>query len=504
MDIITILPEILVCLTALTIIGVDLLLKAEQKTGKLAFVTGLGLLISLGVSLGLRSAGFEGSSAGFNGAFMPDQMTWFFRVALLISSVLTLMLSIDYVQNKLRHPGEFYALLCLATLGAMFLVASTEILTFYLSLELLSISSFVLVALRKDQPRSAEASIKYLIFGAISSALLLYGFSLIFGITGNLQYAEISHYLQEAGSQFVYQANPDLPTPQDQHLKLELLVALLMILGGLSYKIAAVPFHMWAPDVYEGAPLPVTAFLSASSKLAGFAALMRIVDMFATREMTPIWVRILIGLAVLSMCYGNLVAIAQQNVKRLFAYSSIAHAGYLLMGVIALSENHSRDTAMVALCYYLLVYVLMNLGAFSAIIYFASQAQSTRLQDWAGLGRRSPWFGFVMICCLLSLTGLPPFAGFTGKFYLFGAVAEMGPSYLWLVLIGVLNSVVSLYYYSRIIKVLFFAQSGEAATQESGHPALLLASMMSFAGIFLLFVFPNWVINWVSQIGTLI
>lgn len=497
MNLIPILPEILVCLTALVVIGVDLLVDAEPKSGKLAFTAGLGLAIALGVLFGLQFGGYQGQTTTFSGTFMPDHMSWFFRVTLLISGLLTVMLSAPYVERKIKHPGEFYALLCLATLGALFLVAATEVLTLYLALELLSISSFILVALRKDQPRSAEAAIKYLIFGAVSSGLLLYGLSLLFGFTGSLQYAEINTFLQQG-------ARDGTLAYTNQHLRLELMAAMLMVLAGLSYKIAAAPFHLWAPDVYEGAPLPVTAFLSASSKLAGFAALMRVLEMFNVKDMVPIWTTMIAGLALLSMCYGNIVAIAQQNVKRLFAYSSIAHAGYLLMGVLALSDFGARDTALVGLFYYLLVYVFMNLGAFAVIVQLAGHSQSTRLQDWAGLGRRYPWYGFVLACCLLSLTGLPPFAGFTGKFYLFGAVTKMGPGYLWLVAIGVLNSVVSLYYYSRIIRVLFFGNPGQADEPVETHPALMLASIISLAAIVLLFLFPNFVISFVSQINTLI
>lgn len=500
MDLLALAPELLVCLTALLVIIVDLF-DTEPKPNRLAFVAGLGLSIALGMLVGLQLGGYQGQTTGFAGHFSPDAAGWFFRLALLIAALLTVMLAAPYVEQRIKHAGEFYALICLATLGALFLSATTHILTLYLALELLSISSFVLVALRKDQPRSAEAAIKYLIFGAVSSGLLLYGLSLLFGLTGSLNYAEINTFLQQNGAQFVYPANGGA---QSQHLRLELMISLLMILGGLSYKIAAVPFHLWAPDVYEGAPLPVTAFLSASSKLAGFAALMRILEVFNVQQTVPIWATAVAGLAALSMTYGNVVAIAQQNIKRLFAYSSIAHAGYLLMGVLALSEFNSRDTALVGLMYYLLVYVFMNLGAFAAIVHFAGQSQSTRLQDWSGLGRRHPWYGFVLACCLLSLTGLPPFAGFTGKFYLFGAVTMMGPQYLWLVAIGVLNSVLSLYYYSRIIRVLFFGQPGHLDAQPEQHPALLLASIICLVGIIGLFIFPNWVISFVSQINTLI
>lgn len=507
MNLIAILPELLVCLTVLLLIALDLFIDQDKRSGILAFVFGLGLTLALAILLGLYLGGYLGSD-NFSGAFMPDAMSVFFRATLLLSALLTLMLSVNYVSEKIIYPGEFYSLLGLATLGAMFLVSATEILTLYLALELLSISSFVLVALRKDSPRSAEAAIKYLIFGGISSGILLYGFSLLFGITGSLNFAEINTFLQQMGGDFVYRPDPANNISygwQNGHLKIELMAAILMIISGLAYKIAAVPFHMWAPDVYEGAPTPITAFLSSSSKVAGFAALIRVLEALSADVTVPIWAKFIIILAVLSMTYGNLLAIAQQNVKRLFAYSSIAHAGYLLMGVLALSEFKSRDTALLGLFYYLLVYVFMNLGAFAVITYFSEQVNSSRLQDWAGLGRRHPWLGFVLGACLLSLTGLPPFAGFTGKFYLFGAVLMMGNQYIWLALIAVLNSVVSLYYYARIIRVVFFGSAELVEESSVGpDPVLVFASVISLVGIVIMFLFPNWLIHFVSQINTLI
>jgi len=514
MDFIALLPEIIVCLTALSVIGIDLLMdpakRAEHRTGKLAFVTGAGLMAALGALAGLYFGGYQGTFDFYN-AFLPDTMSVYFRGALLVSGLLTLALSVDYTRRFIKYPGEFFALICLATLGAMFLSAATEITTLYLSLELLSLSSFVMVAMRKDRPRSAEASIKYLIFGAVSSGLLLYGFSLLFGITGSLSLAEIQSYLQQNGADFVFQNIPQMNNTggfnrnwQAGHLKLELLAAILMVLGGLAYKIAAVPFHMWAPDVYEGAPMPVTAFLSATSKVAGFAALIRIFDMFNTTNTVIIATNFVIIMAVLSMTFGNLVAIAQKNIKRMFAYSSIAHAGYLLMGIAALSNLKTRETALLGLFFYLLVYIFTNLGAFAVMTHLSSQTQSAQLTDWNGLGRRYPWLGFVMACCLLSLTGLPPFAGFTGKIYIFGSVMMMGSGYLWLVLVGMLNSVISLYYYARVVRTLFFGDPSEGHQSEAPHAALAFASIVSFAAILGMFIFPNWVGDFVSQVSTLL
>lgn len=497
-DFTVIIPEILVCLTALMVIGADFFHYPEEKQrrGWLAFIAAAGLTVALGILMGSFAGGYLGWER-FGGSFIPDHMSLFFRAVLLISALFTIMLSVQYVQDKIHHAGEFYALICLATLGAMFLSAATEMLTFYLSLELVSLSSFVLVALRKDNPKSAEAALKYLVFGALSSGLLLYGLSLVFGMSGSIQYLQVNAFFTQNAQNFV-----DLRG----FLSLQLLLAMFFVIGGLSYKIAAVPFHMWAPDVYEGAPLPVTAFLSVSSKLAGFAALIRILQMFDVNTLSPIWARLLIVLALLSMTLGNVLAIAQRNIKRIFAYSSIAQAGYLLLGVAALSSLQARDMALAGVFYYLLVYVFMNLGAFAAIIQLSKQAESTELLDFSGLGHQFPWFAFVLSCCLLSLTGLPPFAGFTGKFYIFGAVAQMGSSYLWLVFAGALNNVLSLYYYIRIIRTLYFSATPRSPmkTRDTVHPSMHLVSALSFVGILGLFLFPTPIFDFLTKIHSLL
>jgi NADH-quinone oxidoreductase subunit N len=496
-DFTVIMPEIVVCLTALAVIGTDLFSFQDesQRRGLMAFIAAAGLSVALGILAGGLLGGYMGLERFF-GAFIPDQAGLFFRIALLLSALFTVMLSVQYVQDKIRQAGEFYALLCLATLGAMFLSSAAEMLTFYLSLELLSISSFVLVALRKDSPRSAEASLKYLIFGALSSGLLLYGLSLLFGMSGSLQYAQINAFFSQNGQSLLDIKNT---------LSLQPMLAVFLVIAGLSYKIAAVPFHMWAPDVYEGAPLPVTAFLSVTSKLAGFAALMRVLEMLNVNSLNPVWSKLVFLLAILSMTLGNVLAIAQRDLKRMFAYSSIAQAGYLLLGVGALSSLQARDLAVSGILYYLLVYVFMNMGAFAVIIHLSRQTRSTALMSFSGLGRQYPWLSFVLSCCLLSLTGLPPFAGFTGKLYIFAAVMQMGPAYLWLVALGVLNSVLSLYYYSRVIRTLYFAAAENTASGPVGvHPALHFLSVISFVGLLGLFLFPEFVMRFLANIHSLI
>ncbi len=490
MNLTAILPEILVCLTALAVIGADLgtYRNDSRRRGLMAWIAGTGLTVALAVLFGWQLGGYQ-AFVGIYSSFRPDAMSWFFRCTLLVSGIFTVLLSVDYVKDRIRHAGEFYALLCLATLGAMFMVAATDMVTFYLALELLSISSFVLVALRKDSPKASEAALKYLVFGALSSGLMLYGLSFLFGMSGSLEYAQIFTYFRQYQEPF----------------NLQLLVAVLMTLAGLGYKVSAVPFHMWTPDVYQGAPMPVTAFLSATSKVAAFAALLRILETLNVASLTPLWALVLMIMAALSMTLGNLVAAVQQDVKRMFAYSSIAHAGYILAGMVALGDSAAHDTALTAICYYLLVYVFMNLGAFAALMHLTRLAGSSRIPDLAGLATKAPWAAFILSCCLLSLTGLPPFAGFTGKFYLFGALLSAGSEYVWLVGVGVLNSVVSLYYYSRLMRLMYFAPTPELEGKDlTLSPALKLVSGFCLAGIVGLFLFPTPVLTFVSALSALL
>lgn len=488
-EFIALLPQIIVCLTILVVIVADWFIEdPEAKKNYLGYLAALGLVEALAVLVGSKFGGFQvilgAELHPFYQSFFPDSFSWFFNITLLISGIISIMLSFQYVRDKIDHAAEFYSLLCLATLGAMFITTAKELLTLFLAIELLSISSYVLVALNKDSKQASEASLKYLVFGALSSGFFLYGSSLLFGMSGSIYYSDIHTFFQSYEGSF----------------SLTILISVTLVLAGLGYKISAVPFHMWTPDVYQGAPLPVTAFLSSSSKIAGIVALIRILDMLNSHLTTPIWVLVLTILAVFSMTFGNLVAIAQKDIKRLFAYSSIAQGGYLLVGIIALSEKAALETAMTGLLLYLLVYVFMNLGAFACIIYLSKQVGSTQLTAFSGLGHKAPWFAFVLSCCLVSLTGLPPFAGFTGKFYLFTAVVQAGSQYTWLALFGVLNSVISLYYYMGIVKQLYFGQQDDSVQISPVNPSMMLASILCFVGILLLFVYPAPIIDFATQI----
>ncbi|RZL32108.1 MAG: NADH-quinone oxidoreductase subunit N, partial [Pedobacter sp.] len=379
----------------------------------------------------------------------------YFKMIIVISSILIVLISFKYVNEKIRSVGEFYSLICMATIGAMVVSSANEMITLYLGIELLSISSYILCCFNKSNVKSSESSLKYFVVGALSSAFLLYGFSLLFGLTGTTQFPQLTAAIDK------------YTHPQ---LNAIFIIGIVMTIAGLGYKIAAVPFHFWAPDVYEGAPTPVTAFLSIVSKIAGFAAFSRFFQIFNTDMSAKIVVLVAI-LSVLTMTIGNVLSLSQKNIKRLFAYSSIAHAGYLLIGFIPLLQNRSEDYAGVL--YYITCYIFMNIGCFAALIYFSKYTGSTDIDSFAGVAKKSPFVAFVFSCCLISLAGLPPFGGFTGKFYLF--VGAVNSGYTWLAFVGALNSVVSLYYYVKIIKSMYFGNSEIEEKFEIPNAALAAA-----------------------------
>jgi NADH-quinone oxidoreductase subunit N len=373
------------------------------------------------------------------------------------------------------HRGEFYALLLLSTVGMMFLVAAHELVTFYVALELVTIPLFVLVAYAKRDRRSIEAGLKYLVIGAFSSGLLLFGFALLYGLSGSTDFVEIKKQL--VANFFKYgQVGPVLP------------LALLFGLAGLGFKLAVVPFHAWAPDVYEGAPTPVVAFLSVASKAAGMAAFTRLFYRSFTMSAGE-WLVPVLVVAVLAMVLGNTVAIVQKNIKRLLAYSAIAQVGYVLVGFAALSHLGAASVGL-----YLLVYLLANLGAFGVAMAVYHKIGSYEIADYAGLSRRSPQLAAILTLCLLSLVGIPPLAGFFGKYYLFLAAIEQ--RLYWLVLVALLTSVVSLYYYAGIIKVMYFESAGEEVPSFGVHGGARWALWITALGVVAMGVYPTLFLDW--------
>jgi len=375
----------------------------------------------------------------FFGMVRIDEFSTFFKVLLSLVTIFAVFMSLASIEVSSKRQSEYYILLLTATLGMFLLASATDMVMVYLSIELVSIPSYILAGYYKRVESSVEASMKYVVYGATASGVMIYGFSLIYGLTGSTNLAEI-------GTALAGVKNP-----------LVLTVASLMVTVGFGYKIAAVPFHMWCPDVYEGAPTPITAFLSVGPKGAGFAILIRFFyEVFARRSGAADWsalagidwMTVFAVLSAVTMTVGNLVAIGQKNVKRLLAYSSVAHAGYMLMGFVLLNVAGLR-----AILFYLVVYVFMNMGAFLVTVLVANATGGDDVANFQGLGTKSPFMAICMSIFLFALTGIPPFSGFVGKVYLFAGVIDRG--IYWLAVLAAVNSVVSLFYYARIVKAMF-------------------------------------------------
>lgn len=426
-------PEIAIAALALILLAIGLLIPPGARKGMMP-LTVFSILGVLGYTL---YDFYHGPQATFlGGMYYHDQFAVYFKVLFLVAALLVVLSSGGYIQKLDDHRGEFYSLILTATLGMMIMAGAGELITMYVGLELMTISFYILVAYLADDPRSSEAGIKYLVLGATSSAVLLYGISLIYGLTGSTQLTEVASALS-------------------RNLTPASFLATVFLLAGLGFKISLVPFHMWAPDIYEGAPTPVTAFLAVASKAAAFAALIRIyLLMMNSQSFSGTGLTLLIVLAAMTMIIGNLIAIPQTNIKRLLAYSSIAQAGYLMVGIIAESVAGVKGVL-----FYAMIYVFANMGAFAVATFVSEKQGSDKIEDYAGLARRSPLAAVVMTTSLLSLAGIPPLAGFVGKFYLFSAVMSRG--YTAIAYIGFVMSMVSVYYYLSVVKVMFLGEGAD-------------------------------------------
>jgi len=445
------LPELILCGTFFLALLLDLITRGRRPVAPF-LVTLAGLLVAFAYAVvGIP----DGSQTILGDLIVVDGPAAFFRFLFIFAGLITVLFAwtSEEIMGKTREAkGEFYALIALLVAGMCVMAEARDLLMLFLSMEMVGLSSYVLAGYMRTSLRSTEASLKYVIFGAVSSGIMLYGLSLLYGLTGETTFAGIRQAL--------------LAGQVDQ---LTLLVVTILILAGMSYKIAAVPFHFWCPDVYEGAPTPVAAIFSVGPKAAAFALMIRFfyttmvagTDRIASAPLLNVvdWPLIIALISVVTMCYGNLVALRQNNVKRMLAYSSIAHVGYLLMGFLLLTT-----AGLQAILFYLLVYTIMNLGAFLFVVAINNHLRSENLEDYVGLGFRAPWAAAMMVVFLFSLVGIPPTAGFVGKFYLFYAV--MAEQWHWLAIVGVLNSVVSLFYYMKIPKAMYFTESGE--TQPTG------------------------------------
>ncbi len=455
-----ILPEILLTGGALLVL---LLSVFTPKQDGLLLVAALA---TIGASLAM-----VGSFAGLDvtasrGLLAIDGFAAFFKVVVLLSAALTLLMSSPYLKTEGINAGEYYFLILTATLGMMFMASGLDLITLFIGLETMAISFYILAGFLKPNPRSNEAAIKYFLLGAFSLGVLLYGMSLLYGATGTTHLSGIAAALGGSSPSLV------------------VILGVVLVGAGMGFKIAAVPFHMWAPDVYEGAPTPVTAYLSVGSKAASFAMLIRIF-IEGLPAVGAEWTMLFYALAVVTMTVGNIAALTQSNLKRMLAYSSIAHAGYLLMGVVVGTER-----GVAAMLVYLGVYVFMQLGAFAIITMMRrSDIIGDELKELNGLSKRSPIAAFAMLFFMLSLGGIPPTAGFMGKVWLFGAAVDAG--FIWLAVIAVANSAVSLYYYLRVVVFMWINEEEGAGSPITIGPAMSVALGVALLGTIVFGVYPQ-------------
>ena len=476
-------PEIILVIIILACLITDLFLK-KSKTDLIGWVLGIGLVI---VGLSVYNLSSVPPTTLFLDMIVIDPFSSYMKIIIIISTLLIIVAS--WANNELSkyRKGEYFTLIGIMVVGLFLMTSSIDIIMLYVSIEVVSIMSFVLAGYLKLNTRSNEAGLKYVIYGAFSSGVMLFGLSIVFGLTGSTNYFVI----QEAISSMDSSANPAL------------IMALLMIFAGFGYKISSVPFHFWTPDVYEGAPTTITAYLSVAPKAAGFAMIIRFFHQVFSDSIAlsgnamgytdlP-WPEIIGMLAVVTMTLGNLVAIQQESIKRMLAYSSIAHAGYMMLALPVLSMD-----AVESIMIYLFVYIFMNLGAFFIVIIVKNKTGGETFDEYDGLGWKMPIVGALMTLFMLSLTGLPPTAGFVGKLYIFKTLVGAGNDFLWLVIAGGINSVISLYYYFHVVKVMFL--SGKRSDKLSYPPSLMLG-LIIFTAVpsLVLGLYWNPLANWVKE-----
>lgn len=483
-------PEVGLAILAIIVLGLDIgffgipALPESQKN-RIAYVAAAGMaaLAILPFIQGLEADG----QLYWGGMVRHDLLSQVFKVTVLLAGAITALMAADL--SDLGRRGEFYLIIIVSTLGTCLLAASADLIMVFVALETVSIPLYILAAFGKQDNKSAESGLKYFLFGAFSSSIMLYGFSLLYGFTGETNLYAIADYL--AGPEFGNNVGP-------------LLISMVLVLVGFGFKISAVPFHFWTPDVYEGAPTPVTAYVSVASKAASFALLIRfliavfpktlVVDGYLVHEF---WIRFVIASAILSMTIGNVLALSQTSIKRLLAYSSIAQAGYTLIGVAAIQSVDNPQLGVAAVAFYMFMYTFTNLLSFGVVAIFADATGSESIADLGGLSRRNPWMALAMTIGLLSLGGIPPTAGFFGKFFLFNAAIEAGLA--WLAMIGVLNAIVALYYYLVVIKVIYVDR-----TEDDDKAIVIPATARWMLGIstlavLILGIIPQAVFDWVTD-----
>jgi NADH-quinone oxidoreductase subunit N len=425
----TILPEILLLLLVGVVLLFDAVWPTDKKRG-LGWITfgGLGLILAVSLLFGLPDS--DGSEA-FGSMIRLDGLAFSFKLLFLFGAAITTLFVMDV--DGLGERGEFYILMLISTIGMNLMASANDLVMLYLAIETTSIPLYILAGFFRLDEKSTEAGFKYLLFGAITSTVMLYGFSLLFGISGTTTFEGLRDYVSLA--------------VQGQEFPVFLVGSLILVLVGFGFKISAVPFHFWAPDVYEGSPTPVAGFLSTASKAAGFIVLVKVLwTVFPA--LNGVWTSVIAALSVVTMFLGNLLALAQKNIKRLIAYSSIAHAGYIMIGVVAMGTM-----GLTSVLFYVGAYMLTNLAAFGIVIIASRSLGSDEISAYAGLSRRSPGLSLAMLVAFLSLAGMPPLAGFVAKVFVFAAAVQA--NWIWLAVVGVINSIIGLYYYLTVLKVVY-------------------------------------------------
>jgi NADH-quinone oxidoreductase subunit N len=464
-------PEIILAVVSFVILLLQSFDSSRFKA-YYGYVSLIGIIAAMAVIFTMP-AGFDAKSVEytFNGMWVVDNYSRFFKLIFLLGSALTILISIKYLENEAMQHGEYFALILFSTVGMMIMASGSELITVFLGIELMSISLYVLAGYTRNRMISNESALKYFLLGSFATGFLLYGIALIYGSTGTTNISAILKASLANGFQSA-----------------TMIIGMAMLIVGFGFKTAAVPFHMWTPDVYEGAPAPITAFMSAGPKAAAFAAFARIF-MEALPSLQGQWTILIWVMAVLTMTVGNIIALVQDNIKRMLAYSSIAHAGYVLVAFLAAGE-----VGISSILYYMLTYTFMNIGAFALITVLGGKGeQRVYIEDYKGLGYKHPFAAIAMSLFLFSLAGIPPTGGFMGKFYIFSAAIKEG--YIALAIIGVINSVISVYYYLRVTVAMFMqapsAQPEGEAPALIFSPALVVAIFISAYGVLSLGLFPS-------------
>lgn len=465
MDLRAITPELMLAVLGLGLLVIELVTGPGEKR-VLGWVGILGLLLAVIPSVGLLTVG---PHLVFSETYAVDPFAALFKIVAILSGVLVLGAAMEFFQvSPSPHEGDVYCLVVFAVLGLVLMAAAADLILLFLAIEFVSLVSYVLAGSLKTDPKSNEAGVKYFLYGAVASAVMLYGFTYLYGVGGTTNLYRLAGAVARAPVAFQ-------------------VLAVGLVLAGLGFKVSLVPFHQWTPDVYEGAPTPISAFLSVGSKAAGFAVLLRVLYV----ALPPgVWVPLLAVLAALSMSVGNLVALSQQNIKRMLAYSSIAHAGYMLIGVVAVQGSPAPlGTGIGAVLYYLVAYTFTNIGAFAVAIVVERHLRTDLIPDYAGLSQRAPFVALAMAVFMLSLTGVPPTALFFGKFFLFASAIHSG--LLWLAAVGILNSVISLYYYVGVIRAMYLQPAAEGAGTFREGPLARALLAVTVAGTVVLGIYPE-------------